>query len=315
MRWRLGVDENGLGPQLGPLVVTAVLARLDDEGVRRMSGAASTLLHERLADSKQLVAHNDIALGEAWARAACRTMTGAEPASRDALLEALSLRGRAYLRQNCPDEAGRQCWSAVGPFEATAAQVQQAEADLRRLRELGVEVVWARCEIVCTKRLNDARARGLSRLLVDLGAMESLVVAARAHAKEELVAVCGKVGGIRAYPPRFGPLGDSLQVTLRETAGESAYRIAGVGEVRFVRDADGSDPLVALSSLIGKYVREDLMARIVTYYRAMNSSLPDASGYHDPVTERFVRDTAELRGSKALPEACFLRERERKEPR
>ena len=29
-RFRIGVDENGLGPRLGPLVVTAVIARVTE---------------------------------------------------------------------------------------------------------------------------------------------------------------------------------------------------------------------------------------------------------------------------------------------
>ncbi len=310
MHWRMGVDENGLGPQLGPLVVTAVLARLDDTGARRMNERASSLLHDRLADSKQLVDHHDVALGEAWARVVVEAMTGRRAQGRAELLEALSLRARAHLRAPCPQTVASQCWANVAPFAASPEQMARASDDLQSLRARGVQVVWACCEVVCTRRLNDARARGRSRLLVDLGAMEALVIAGRERAGQDVLAVCGKVGGLRTYPPRFGALGGRLHTVLEESAGRSAYRIPGVGEVQFVRDADGADPLVALASLIGKYVREDLMSRIVAHYRSTDASLPDASGYHDPITDRFVAATARTRRERDVPDTCFLRERE-----
>src|SRR5262245_1713942 len=67
-RFRIGADENGLGPRLGPMVVTAVLARVTDDGWRVAGRKPRGGLAERLGDSKQLVSHGDVALGEAWAR-------------------------------------------------------------------------------------------------------------------------------------------------------------------------------------------------------------------------------------------------------
>ena len=39
-RFRIGADENGLGPRLGPMIVTAVLARVTPEGERLVSKPA-----------------------------------------------------------------------------------------------------------------------------------------------------------------------------------------------------------------------------------------------------------------------------------
>jgi hypothetical protein len=49
------------------------------------------------------------------------------------------------------------------------------------------------------------------------------------------------------------------------------------------------------------------MARIVRYHREANPDLPDASGYHDPVTARFVSATRLSRKRSALPDECFER--------
>jgi ribonuclease HII len=77
--------------------------------------------------------------------------------------------------------------------------------------------------------------------------------------------------------------------------------------VAFVRDADDKHMLVSMASLVGKWVRDLLMARIVRYHREHDPELPDASGYHDPVTSRFVAATRLARKKRALPDDCFER--------
>jgi hypothetical protein len=74
-----------------------------------------------------------------------------------------------------------------------------------------------------------------------------------------------------------------------------------------VRDADDKHLLVCMASLVGKWIRDLLMARIVRYHREHDSELPDASGYHDPVTSRFIDATRLTRKKRALPDECFER--------
>ncbi|HEY3237700.1 MAG TPA: hypothetical protein VGJ84_23470, partial [Polyangiaceae bacterium] len=97
---------------------------------------------------------------------------------------------------------------------------------------------------------------------------------------------------------------------VQQSARVSAYRFPGLGDIEFVRDADGRDPLVMLASLAGKYLRELLMARVARYYLGADSDQPRPSGYHDPVTARFVRASAVLRKRRRVPGECFERERD-----
>lgn len=309
MRHRIGIDENGLGPRLGPLVVTGVLAELGPGGhestERRLRGGRA----ERLGDSKALVAHGDVALGEAWARALAEA--GAIPgggASVEALVGGLSLDPPEELRRPCPRGLEAQCWGEdADAFEAGPALLAAVRSDLRALERSGIRVVAVRSVIVCTKRLDDALDAGRSRMTVDLHAMERLVLGLRAIAGSDVLAVCGKVGALTKYPPAFGPLGGRLCTTLREERSHSAYAMPGVGELRFVQDADGSDRLVELASLVGKYLREVLMGRIVSFYRAHDASLPIVSGYHDPKTLQFVDGTSARRAELGVPRSCFER--------
>lgn len=310
-RFRIGADENGLGPRLGPMIVTAVLARVTPEGERLVGKPARGALAARLGDSKQLVAHGDVALGEAWARALATRGCGRTAfagGSADELVHTISADDRGALRALCPAHVEAQCWSAAGePFAASDELVATVARDLDRLAQKGVEIVGVRSIILCAKRMNDGLDAGKSRFVLDLHAMERLVLELRAAAGEDVTAVCGKVGGFGKYGSVFGPLGGRLHQVVEEGRARSAYRFPGVGEIAFVRDGDATDLCVAMASLVGKWLREVLMARVVRHYRGEAPELPDASGYYDPVTTRFIEATRLLRERREVPDRCFER--------
>src|SRR5579883_2011529 len=99
----LGVDENGLGPRLGPLVVTAVVARSEtEEAAARAQARPKGAMRARLGDSKRLVAWKDTSLGEAWARAIARRMGHGDPSSPAELVRWLALDPPELLTAPCP---------------------------------------------------------------------------------------------------------------------------------------------------------------------------------------------------------------------
>ncbi len=313
--FRVGADENGLGARLGPLVVTAVLARVDARGQRTLSRKLPRAIRADLDDSKRLLSHTNVALGEAWAR----VLSAGSASTPAQLFEELSLEGSSELRKPCASHVSSQCWNdQQEAFQAEAAVVARVTNHRRALAERGVELLAARCSVVCTKHLNDKKGRGTNRFVADLHAMESLVLDLRARAGADVEAVCGKVGGIAEYSKFFGPLSGRLHAIMAEGRARSGYRFPGLGEIHFVRDADAADPLVSLSSLIGKYVRELFMSRIGQRYEprtALSATGEDEneerrpSGYHDPVTSGFVLRTALLRRKQKIPDHCFERER------
>jgi ribonuclease HII len=305
---RIGIDENGLGPRLGPLVVTAVVAVTSGEGNARAESRPRGALRKRLDDSKKLVAYGDTALGEAWARAIVRRMGQGDVASPEAVVRALSLDAGDVLRAPCPTAHEAQCWNASGEaFGCDAKLLALVERDLVRLEAAGVSVTRAACVVTCARRLNEAVERGLSRFDVDLHTMERLVLDARERAGRDVVATCGKVGGFDRYSSAFGPLAGRLHAVAEEGRARSEYVMPGLGSIAFVRDADAKHLLVCMASLVGKWVRDVLMGRIVRYHRGENPELPDASGYHDPVTTQFIEATRLSRRRRALPDDCFER--------
>lgn len=349
----IGIDENGLGARLGPMLVTAVMARAADESGRaalrkRPRGAARSLL----GDSKALVSHGEVALGEAWARAVvartrrvdttatrevsprdsgdlrdrrglpdsdARAVGAVDP--RTSLVRALSLDAPEALEALCPTGLVSQCFprttaplsdeAAIAPLEARVGAL------LSRLEDKGITITHARAVVVCARRMNDAAAAGKSRFDVDLHSMERLALALSAEAGPgaDVRVTCGKVGGYAKYRDAFGPLAGRLCATLEEGAARSAYSFPGLFELAFERDADAGHILVSMASLVGKWLRELLMASIVEHYRVAHRAaapadaqpLDGASGYHDPVTARFVAATRLVRRERGVPITCFER--------
>ena len=300
---RLGIDENGLGAQLGPLIVTAVLASVDSTGERALTRKLGKRLSEDLNDSKKLLSFGNHALGEAWARALFPAAT-----SPDALLDQVLREAPAELKRRCPKASVKQCWARAEPtFLAPDAAVNRLQRHLHRLAARGVHIETACAEIVCVNQLNTERDNGSNRFSSDLHAMERLTLHLRERAGCEVVAVCGKVGGMGDYSRFFGPLAGRLHAVIEQRRAHSAYRFPGLGEMHFVQDADAKDPLVMLASMIGKYLREELMGRINRYYAVQLDELKRCSGYNDPVTGRFIQATQPLRRRLRITDQCFAR--------
>jgi hypothetical protein len=290
-----------------------VVASTSEEGRARAEARPKGAMRARLDDSKKLVAFGDTALGEAWARAIARRMglSDEQVATPDELVHALSLDSRAALRTLCPEHHAAQCWD-VGDEKLIcspehAKLIAKVEKDLAKLEEQGVRIERATCVVTCARRLNDGVDRGLTRFHMDLHAMERLVLDARERAGCDVLATCGKVGGFNSYSSAFGPMSGRLHAIAMEGRARSEYHVPGVGRLAFVRDADAKHVLVCMASLVGKWVRDLLMARIVRYHRAELPDAPDASGYHDPVTTRFISATRLSRKKRGLPDECFER--------
>jgi ribonuclease HII len=298
----VGVDENGLGPLLGALVSTAVTVEVPayDAASLRALGLASGL-----TDSKKSGGFGRMARCESVALALAESLSGRSVADIDAFLDAIVEGGVASLRAPCPVRAGPQCWSESIPLPAYGGSAAAGHALLAGLVDAGVAMRRVRTAVACAGVLNARLDRGVNKLSVNLAAFERLVLDARERAGDDVLAVCGMIGGIRKYDVHFRHF--ALARAEEQGGGVSAWRVPGVGAVRFVVDADDGHLPVALASMVGKYVRELTMERIVRFYRARVPGLPAASGYHDPVTRRFVAGTVEARAALGVDDDCFAR--------
>jgi hypothetical protein len=259
-----------------------------------------------LNDSKRLLAHGSVTLGEAWSR----VLTGNALATPAQLLATLSLESEQQLQAPCPASAHGQCWhTRADQFQADPALIARVQEHLDRLRQRGLQIIGVKTSVTCTKVLNDVKVGGHNRFVADLHAMERLILHLRERVQDEVHAVCGKVGGIGDYSRYFGPLSHRLHAVLQVGRRHSAYKFPGLGEVHFTQDADARDPLVMLASMVGKYVRELLMTRIAAHYELSDEEGKPflVSGYNDPRTDKLIRLTRKKRSEQGVPKDCFQR--------
>ena len=303
----MGVDENGLGPRLGPLVATSVA--LD---TRRYARAA---LSERglalgLTDSKETGGFGRMGFIESVALALLKRDGAGLPGSSNGLLDRVSPGARQRLRARCPNgPTAEQCWAVDLPLPAFGGDASYGEVLLDRLvGRSSLRIVDVQSRVACAGVLNAKLAAGKNKLAVDLELFEDLISSVRSRHSSPLLVVCGMIGGIRDYASRLSRFEPHRVESLVGRRGQRRYAVDGVGEIRFEVDADARHLPVALASMVGKYVREICMRRIGEFYRQGNPELKLASGYHDPVTTRFIEATEPSRRRLGIALDCFRRQ-------
>ena len=303
----MGVDENGLGPRLGPLVATSVA--LDTPRYTR-AALSERGLALGLTDSKETGGFGRMGFIESVALALLRRGGAGLPASSDVLLDQVSPDSRRRLRACCPnDRTAEQCWAVDLPLPAFGGDASYGDVLLDRLvGRSSLRIVDVQSRVACAGVLNAKLAAGKNKLAVDLELFEDLISSVRSRHGSPLLVVCGMIGGIRDYASRLSRFEPHRVESLVGRRGQRRYAVDGVGEIRFEVDADARHLPVALASMVGKYVREICMRRIGEFYRQGNSELKLASGYHDPVTTRFIEATELSRRRLGIALDCFRRQ-------
>lgn len=306
----MGVDENGLGPRLGPLVATSLT--LETPRYARSSLCARGL-RLGLTDSKETGGFGKMGFTESVALGLLGLLGGPGgseiPVSADGLLERVFPGVRTRLGAFCPDVAtSEQCWGVDFALPAFGGNASYGAELLDRLvGRSRLRIVDVQSRLACSGILNAKLAAGRNKLAVDLELFEELIQSARERHGAPSLVVCGMIGGIRDYASRFGCFPAEHVRALRGRRGQKRYQIQGHGEVRFEVDADARHLPVALASIVGKYVREIGMRRIGEFYRRSDPELQLSSGYHDPVTTRFIEATEAPRRKLRIAQDCFMR--------
>jgi len=303
----VGVDENGLGPRLGPMVVTSVA--LETPRYQR-AFLTKRGLDLGLTDSKQAGGFGRLEFTESVALGVLRVAGLGTPGSADEFLERVAPGTSERLRRRCPDHSSAsQCWAVDFPLPGFGGDASFGEALLQRLvGRSRLRIADVQSRVVCAGVLNERLAIGQSKLAVDLELFEELIASALSRHGSPLLAVCGMIGGIRDYQSRFSRFEGRGVEELGRRRGERRYSIERLGEVRFEVDADARHLPVALASMVGKYLREICMRRIGEFYRRHDPALELSSGYHDPVTTRFIDATAPARRRLQIAPDCFRRQ-------
>jgi hypothetical protein len=167
----------------------------------------------------------------------------------------------------------------------------------------GLDGCWAR--FVDPGEFNEAtRARNKSDFLFDAAA--ELINRVRAARPEPIRFLVGKQGGRRFYRAGLeGRVAPGVR-TVEERRERSAYEIPGAS-IEFLMDAEDRHELVALASMIGKYLRERAMELLNGWGAGRAPGLKGTAGYGTDATRWFRRIGPLLAAAGVDPDTVWRR--------
>jgi ribonuclease HII len=161
---------------------------------------------------------------------------------------------------------------------------------------------WVR--IVEPDEFNEAtRQRNKSDFLFDVAA--GLITQIRREHPGPVRFLVGKQGGRKGYLSGIQRQISPTVMVVEETPRRSAYQLPD-GTVEFLMDAEERHELVALASMIGKYVRECAMGLFNDWWATHLTGLRRTAGYGAD-GRRFFREIDSIRQHLQLPRESVLR--------
>jgi ribonuclease HII len=258
---RLGIDEAGYGPTLGPLAIVAACADPGDP-----VALSARLRDLGVADSKQVHASGDLAPLERVALPGLAWLSGLSPTSA---ADVFALLGEPPAsREGVPWMAG-----------AEALRLPLAAGTVPEWNLPHGEARGMRGRLLHPRQLNAHRRQGVNRAAAELDVVRELLAAAIPDPAVPAVVTCDRLGGRKRYGdllarawPGCAPL------TVEETSPACRYR-SGMVDVAFLVGGEDAEPLVALASCIAKYARELHMHLLNSYWCQRFRWLKPTAGY------------------------------------
>ncbi|HXG13481.1 MAG TPA: hypothetical protein VNK04_27225 [Gemmataceae bacterium] len=288
MPWIVGIDEAGYGPNLGPLVMTAVACRVPAAlaGADLWQALAPAVRRPTdPADGRLLVADSKLVYSTA------RGLAGLEAG----VMPLLPLRAcptlACLIGRLCPAaaaELGGEVWytGASTLPAAIAADEWAAAAERFELTSRERQVVWGqvRSVVVCPRRFNQIVDQGGSKgAVLGHGLAELLRAGLIEEDEEPAFFFIDKHGGRNTYAALLqSAVAEGFVIAHEESRQRSVYSIAGrprAIRLTFQPRADAEHFCVALASMISKYLREVLMREFNRFWQERVPGLKPTAGY------------------------------------
>lgn len=290
MRW-VGIDEAGYGPNLGPLVMTAVVAESPDDRPPDVWGdLASTVSragcrdHRLWVDDSKRVYRGGMGLDRLDAAALAVLGGVASPSTLGELLAALGAKGRGDDAPGCG--LGLWCDGQDPPWPSGGANLRLAAVGDGGFDAAPWKVVSVRSIVLDPASFNSGLARvGGTKADLHFHVFTSLLgpIWESARAGETTIVRGDKHGGRHFY---FDRLADAFPEVWIDRGEEgpalSRYTLRGDGrrlELGLRPRADADDGLVALASMVSKALREHWMAVFNAHWQARLPDLRATAGY------------------------------------
>jgi ribonuclease HII len=321
MNYQAGVDEAGLGPILGPLVVAGV-AMAGPEGAdpwQRLDSLVCRARHERgklrVADSKKVKqGPHGLQRLEATALAFWTAWQGSLPATVGEFLQALPVPVDSlvdypwYADLTLPLPRHNDRDALLLQAELLARALRKAELQLLGLAIRPVEVVEWNALIAATDNKSRAHFHAYAEVLGRVLAW----LPAQFAAGERGQLVADRCGGRMHYAQDLRQLWSHGDVqVLTETPASSTYllqRPSGAVQLTFTEKGEDRAFPTALASCLAKYVRELLVELLNRWFTSRVDGLQPTAGYYTD-GHRFLADLHPHLERLAVPTERLVRSR------
>lgn len=290
-----GIDEAGLGPLLGPLVMTGTAFRVPDEHLNRClwrTLRASCTSKPRLASRRLVVADSK----QLYRRRGDRSGIGALERTALVFLAAFGHAPKSWrdlLDVVAPDATGQlqdYAWYSERdiqlPHDPSAGDVPTlANAVRRDLEENRIAIHGVHCVPLVEGEFNRLVSSTNNKSVVSLGLVFRIIDRLLRSAPDERIRISiDRQGGRVHYRDVLMTAlpGHELCV-VEESSERSAYRLvdgARIREIEFVTRGEQSRFAVALASVFSKYVRELYMYALNAYWTNRVEGVRPTAGYY-----------------------------------
>jgi len=299
----VGIDEAGYGPQLGPLVVSAVVLELPD---------ALLIKHHPLPKitCPWKTLSNIISKNKSRAKVTvCDSKALYHPAKGLKELEKTAL---VFKRLIEPDYCNHYELSL--PLSADNNEINKSTQMLRaELDNSSIRFCEAKVSIVEPSDFNDGieRLQNKADFLWETSGKLIKHCVDKYNSNNMLVIRAGKQGGRNYYFPYLQRLfAGKIIWDIEQGHNNSSYIIkakpSSNAVISFIKDGDASEFVIALASIFSKYYRELSMLKLNRFFQSHIPSLKSTSGYHTD-SRRFIRQISPLFSKLNLDRNNFIR--------
>lgn len=328
MAFKIGTDEAGYGPNLGPLVVTGTLWKTnacDDDLYNLLAPCVADQPPGRnnpdkqsiaIADSKVVYRGKSIRHLEKSVLAMLSLVSGTVPRTLRELTRLVKrdvsddfFEDVFWLAEGTDDAKGTNDTVTL-PIECSVDEIASAaDRFLTQGESSDVALLAIDTEIVLPEDFNDSIVSQGNKANVLSGRTMDLVACLLSQCEGAVLVDCDKHGGRSRYQHLIEQyLADSAVEIAKETAEQSVYRWSSDGldaQIRFTARGEGQ-LAVALASMVSKYVREVYMRAWNAYWIGHQNGLKPTKGYPEDA-KRFRIDIEQTRKRLGIRHEQFWR--------
>lgn len=296
-----GIDEAGLGPLLGPLVVTAAAHRVPDDAIdaclwKTLSAAytkraGKTARKLVVTDSKKLYKSGHPITALERSLLVTLAAAGRTPQTLRALLK--------IVAPDAADALDRAPWYANRDLDLPLADdlgdiPTRANALARAMNQQNVELLGIYANPLTEYDFNDLvdRTRNKSTVLISTVFRVLGKVLAKTGNERARIYIDRLGGRTRYREPLMTAMPDYQLRIVEESETRSAYELTSgkrTLDIEFVVGGDGRHFPIALASMFSKYIRELYMTLLNDYWCERQTELKPTAGYYNDAV-RWLED-------------------------